>query len=169
MPMRRHVDYTPEFGRHTRIQALCATCHTLHTPVPGAGPGARSPSRRPTWSGVPVPTRAKANTANCHMQRLDEPIKVSRRPPWLEPRQPFWRRQVGWRSDTFMLQSPRENTRAAEPHASPEILATTIARAREQLRRAARIEVEGDRREPRSNSASASSTSPSPAATGHPY
>lgn len=145
MPMQRHVDYTPEFGRHSQDSALCATCHTLHTPITGAGPGARFPEQTPylEWRASAYAIEGK-QCQDCHMQRLDEPIKVSARPPWLEPRQPFWRHQfVG--GNTFMLRALAENARTVEPHASPEILAATIARARDQLRRAARLELEGDR------------------------
>ena len=74
------------------------------------------------------------------MSRRDEPIRISSRPPWLEARQPFWRHQfVG--GNAFMLELMASRPREIEPNASADTLVEAANRARDQLRRAARIEV----------------------------
>lgn len=147
MPMQRHVDYTPEFGRHVQNSALCATCHTLYTPILGPANDVigRFPEQTPflEWRASEYAKSGK-HCQDCHMQRLDEPIKVSARPPWLEKRQPFWRHQfVG--GNAFMLQLMANRAKAIEPNAPTDTLAMTVSRAREQLRHAARIEAVGQR------------------------
>jgi hypothetical protein len=147
MPMQRHVNYTPELGSHMQDSSLCATCHTLHTPI--LGPDleviGQFPEQTPflEWQASDYPRNGK-HCQDCHMQRLDEPIKISSRPPWLDPRQPFWRHQfVG--GNVFMLQFMARHAKAIDPNASDETLATTVSRAREQLRHAARVEAVGHR------------------------
>ncbi len=147
MPMQRHVNYTPEFGSHVQESGLCATCHTLYTPILGPTNEVmgRFPEQTPflEWRASEYARNGK-HCQDCHMQRLDEPIKVSARPPWLDARQPFWRHQfVG--GNAFMLRLMAARERVIEPNAPADILADTLNRAREQLRHAARIEAVGRR------------------------
>jgi len=147
MPMQRHVDYTPEFGRHVQDSALCATCHTLYTPIlgPDGDVRGRFPEQTPylEWSESEYARRGR-HCQDCHMERRDEPIQISARPPWLGKRQPFWRhRFVG--GNAFMLQLMAAREKAIEPNAPAETLAATVSRAKEQLQHAARLEVTGQR------------------------
>lgn len=147
MPMRRHVGYTPRYGAHVQDSALCATCHTLHTPVLAKGrPTAETfPEQVPylEWKASAYP-RANRHCQDCHMPRVEEPVRISTRPPWLEGRQPFWRHSfVG--GNTFMLQLIAGQGGAVRPLAGHEVLQTTVERAREQLRRAARLELAWER------------------------
>lgn len=142
MPMQRHVDYTPEHGRHMADSGLCATCHTLHTPILGAGGKVEGkfPEQTPflEWQASAYP-RAGKHCQDCHMQRVDEPVRISVRPPWLEARQPFWRHQfVG--GNAFMLRLLADGSRTLEPNGNPEDLESAIRRAREQLGHAAQLE-----------------------------
>lgn len=143
MPMQRHVDYTPVFSAHVGESGLCATCHTLHTPMPGAE--GRFPEQTPylEWQASGY-AQAGKHCQDCHMQRVEEPIRVSIRPPWLDPRRPFWRHQfVG--GNAFMLGLFRDAHRTLEPNGTPQTLEAGMRRAREQLAHAARVEVSGTR------------------------
>lgn len=149
MPMRRHVDYTPVQGAHTQDSGLCATCHTLFTPIfdsSGRVTG-EFPEQVPylEWRRSAHASEGR-HCQDCHLQRLDEPVRISSRPPWLEPRQPFWRHQlVG--GNAFMLSLLQRHADALEASADAGQFAPLITRAREQLSRAATLNVRGQRRE----------------------
>lgn len=106
MPMRNHVNYTPGFGKHVQESGLCATCHTLFTPIldeEGQQMG-EFPEQVPylEWKNSIYPQQNR-HCQDCHMPRLDEPIKITARPPWIGKREPFWRHSfLG--ANTFMLQ-----------------------------------------------------------------
>jgi len=143
MPMRRHVDYTPVHGAHTQDSALCATCHTLFTPI------VTERGKVVGEFAEQVPYLEWKNSAyaeqgrhcqDCHMPRMDTPVKVSRRPPWLEPRAPFWQHQfVG--GNAFMLELFATQEASVKPNADAALLQTMAGHAREQLKRAARLQV----------------------------
>lgn len=147
MPMQRHVDYTPKFGAQIQDSALCATCHTLFTPVlddTGKVLG-EFPEQVPflEWRNSEYARRGQ-HCQDCHMAKREEPIKVSARPPWLEPRAPFWEhRFVG--GNAFILQMLADNARSLEANASAREFTPLIEQAREQLRHAARLHVTGQR------------------------
>jgi hypothetical protein len=147
MPMQRHVNYTPMLGAQVQDSALCATCHTLFTPIwDSAGkPVGEFPEQVPylEWRNSDYARRGQ-HCQDCHMPRMDEAVKVSARPPWLEPRAPFWRHQfVG--GNTFMLQMLADNARRLDANASAQQFEPMIAETRAQLRRAARLHVTGQR------------------------
>ncbi len=147
MPMQRHVNYTPKFGAQIQDSALCATCHTLFTPVlddRGQIVG-EFPEQVPylEWQQSDFARRGQ-QCQDCHMARQDEPVKISARPPWLEPRAPFWKHQfVG--GNAFMLRMLAEHAKQLEANASPQAFAPLIEKSREQLRQAARLRVSGRR------------------------
>lgn len=78
------------------------------------------------------------------MPRLDEPIKISSRPPWLEAREPFWRHQFAG-GNAFMLSLFKTNAEKLEPNAETAQLDAMIAKAREQLTKAASLKVRSQR------------------------
>jgi hypothetical protein len=143
MPMQRHVNYTPKLGRHTQDSSLCATCHTLFTPVLDEAGAVRGqfPEQVPflEWRQSEFARRGR-HCQDCHMEREDKPVKVSARPPWLEPRAPFWKHQfVG--GNVFMLRMLSDDAGRLDANASPAQFEVMIEEAREQLRRAAELEV----------------------------
>ncbi len=146
-PMQNHVNYTPKFGAHVQDSKLCATCHTLFTPIldeEGRITG-QFPEQVPylEWRNSDYAARGK-HCQDCHMPRLDEPIKISSRPPWLEPRQPFWRHQfVG--GNAFMLTLLKNHASSLRPNAEPAQFERTIAQTRRQLEKAATVTVKGQR------------------------
>ena len=104
-PMRNHVDYTPGFGAQVQDSGLCATCHTLFTPIPDEQGNAAGqfPEQVPylEWRNSRY-SAAGRHCQDCHMPRLDEPIRITARPPWIGTREPFWRHTfLG--ANTFML------------------------------------------------------------------
>ena len=147
MPMQRHVNYTPMFEAHVQDSALCATCHTLFTPILdeiGKVVG-EFPEQVPylEWQNSDYARRGK-HCQDCHMPRMDEAVKVSARPPWLDPRAPFWKHQfVG--GNAFMLQLLADNAKRLDANASARELEPMIEKARAQLRQAARLHVKGQR------------------------
>ena len=147
MPMQRHVDYTPEHGAHTQNSALCATCHTLFTPALAADGKVigEYPEQVPflEWRNSDFAHQGK-HCQDCHLPRFDEPIKVSSRPPWLEPRKPFWRHQFAG-GNAFMLSLLAHHADSLEANADAGQFKAMIEKSREQLRRAARLAVSGDR------------------------
>lgn len=147
MPMQRHVNYTPMLGAQVQDSALCATCHTLFTPIlddTGKQVG-EFPEQVPylEWKNSDYARRG-LHCQDCHMPRMDEAVKVSARPPWLEPRAPFWQHQfVG--GNAFMLQMLADNAKRLDANASARQFEPMIEKARDQLRRAARLHVSGRR------------------------
>jgi hypothetical protein len=147
MPMQRHVDYTPVHGPHVQDSKLCATCHTLFTPMldsEGKVVG-EFPEQTPylEWQNSVYAQQGK-HCQDCHMPRVDDPVKVSSRPPWLEKRAPFWKHQfVG--GNAFMLDLFADNAKSLKPNAEPKPLRATAELARENLRHAAQLNVTGRR------------------------
>jgi hypothetical protein len=148
MPMQRHVDYTPQHGAHTQDSALCATCHTLFTPALAADGQiiGEYPEQVPylEWRNSDYARQGK-HCQDCHLPRLNELIKVSSRPPWLDPRKPFWRHQFAG-GNAFMLSLMAQNAAALETNADADQFKALIEKSREQLRRAAKLRVQGDRK-----------------------
>jgi hypothetical protein len=147
MPMQRHVDYTPVHGPQMQDSALCATCHTLFTPVfgPSGEVTGEFPEQVPylEWRNSDY-ARNGRQCQDCHMPRVDEPVKISSRPPWLEARAPSWEHQfVG--GNTFMLALLAGNARDLQPNADVDQLRVTMHRTRAQLHRAAQLRVSGQR------------------------
>ncbi|MCL4789736.1 MAG: cytochrome c family protein [Verrucomicrobia bacterium] len=147
MPMQRHVNYTPLFAAQVQDTALCATCHTLFAPIldeAGKMVG-EFPEQVPylEWQNSDYARRGK-HCQDCHMPRTDEPVKVSARPPWLDPRAPFWKHQfVG--GNVFMLQLLADNAKRLDAKATARQFEPMIEKARAQLRQAARLHVKGER------------------------
>ncbi len=146
-PMQQHVDYTPAHGAHTQDSGLCATCHTLFTPILDAAGqvSGQFPEQVPylEWRQSAY-AREGRHCQECHMPRVDEPVKVSSRPPWLDARAPFWKHQfVG--GNTFMLGLLSDNARRMEASADPDQFAGMIDHTCAQLQRAARLEVDARR------------------------
>ncbi|MBL9169199.1 MAG: hypothetical protein JNN07_15775 [Verrucomicrobiales bacterium] len=146
-PMLRHVNYTPQLGQHVQDSKLCATCHTLFTPIVDAKGNITGefPEQVPylEWRNSDYAKSGK-HCQDCHMERLNESIKISSRPPWLEGREPFWRHQfVG--GNAFMLALFKDQSKALQPNADVAQLEQTITQARRQLAKAATVTLRGQR------------------------
>jgi hypothetical protein len=80
---------------------------------------------------------------DCHLPRLDEPIKISSRPPWLDPREPFWRHQFAG-GNAFMLTLLKDHSGPLPANAEPEQFNQMISQTRQQLAQAATITARGN-------------------------
>ena len=93
--MRNQVNYTPMYSSHVERSELCAVCHTLYTSYvdkDGNLTGA-FPEQVPylEWSNSVYPARG-ISCQTCHMPEVEESMRISLRPPWLETqREPIWR------------------------------------------------------------------------------
>jgi len=94
-PMRMNVEYTPEFGAHTKKSELCATCHDLKTPftddagnVLSSTPESEFPEQMPYSEWLASDYAATTSCQQCHMARSNG-VKISNRPMMLSPRDDF--------------------------------------------------------------------------------
>lgn len=133
--MMESVGYTPIFGAHMQTSELCAACHTLFTPyVDDTGNVAGTfPEQTPylEWQNS-VYEAAGLECQECHMPRIEEPVKIAIQSS-SPPRSPFWRHTfVG--GNAFMLNILRDNGADMEVTATSAQYDSTIARTLEQLR-----------------------------------
>lgn len=92
-PMINATGYTPEFSDHINDSRLCGSCHSLIT-------NSVDNNGQPTgnefveqaiyqeWENSSYPANNK-NCSSCHVPRINDPVKISSMPPWLDPRTPF--------------------------------------------------------------------------------
>ena len=138
-PMVNQLNYRPVFGDQTHKSELCATCHTLFTPyVDDAGEVVGIfPEQTPylEWLNSRYGAKGAGYTPcqDCHMPKLNEQIKISRRPPSFSQTQtPFWKHHfVG--GNTFVLGLLKENAAQLGVMASVSQFDTTIERTEKQL------------------------------------
>jgi hypothetical protein len=146
-PMRNHVNYTPGFGEQIQDSGLCATCHTLFTPIVDAEGNTTGmfPEQVPylEWLNSAYPSEDR-HCQDCHMPRLDEPIKITARPPWIGTREPFWRHTFTG-ANSFMRKILADPEDGMDVLADPETLQRQIEGTREFLReQTARLTVTSD-------------------------
>ena len=137
-PMLSHVDYRPLYGAQVHDSALCGTCHTLFTPyVDTTGTvNGEFPEQTPYLEWLNS-SYAAADTGrscqDCHMPRLDEPIKITNRPPWLKNRHaPFWKHHFTG-GNAFVLEMMRTHPDAVGLGAASADLDLTIQRTKRRL------------------------------------
>lgn len=137
-PMINHVNYLPVYGEQVDKPELCATCHTLFTPyVDENGTVAGSfPEQTPYLEWLNSAYASSENyqsCQDCHMPRIDEPVKITNRPPWYQVRQtPFWKHHfIG--GNRFILTMMRDNREHLGIMASEAQLERTIKRTEERL------------------------------------
>lgn len=138
-PMIHHVNYLPMYGEQVDKPELCATCHTLFTPyVDEEGRIAGEfPEQTPylEWLNSSYASSDEYQSCqDCHMPKIDEPIKITNRPPWYQVRQsPFWKHHfIG--GNRFVLEMMKENRERLGVIPSENQLNLTIKRTEERLR-----------------------------------
>lgn len=137
-PMLNHVNYLPLYGQQVDKPELCATCHTLFTPyVDKAGNIAGEfPEQTPylEWlnSDYSSPDNYQS-CQDCHMPKIDEPIKITNRPPWYKKKQsPFWMHHFTG-GNTFVLKMLMANRQNLGVVATDSQFKKTIKRTEERL------------------------------------
>jgi len=92
-PMINNTGYTPTYGNHINDSRLCGSCHTLLTntvDLNGNLTGTEFVEQAiyQEWENSDHSTIGNS-CQNCHVPRIDDLVKISVMPPWLEPRTPF--------------------------------------------------------------------------------
>ena len=149
-PMRNTVRFTPRHSGHVDEAGLCATCHTLFTPIindQGQHVG-DFPEQTPylEWkNSVYAEGRAQAKSCqDCHMPVASGGIIISNRPPrGLTPRSPFFKHFfVG--GNAVMLEFLSRYREDFDLNTSEQGLARTKERTEHQLQTGtADIEIAG--------------------------
>ena len=139
-PMINHVNYLPVYGEQVDRPELCATCHTLFTPYidrDGKIAG-KFPEQTPFLEWLNSTYSSSENyqsCQDCHMPRIDEPVKITNRPPWYQVRQtPFWKHHfIG--GNKFVLTIMRDQREHLGIMVSEAQFERTIKRTAERLGR----------------------------------
>lgn len=131
MPMLHHTGFTATEASHIRQSALCGTCHTVITHPRGGGAGFVEQAPFLEWLASEYPQKG-TTCQHCHMPQLDAPQYIAHRPPGgafppTSPRSPY-----------------RQHLFAGGNALIPALLGNTEmeARARQQLTRALRLDVQ---------------------------
>lgn len=89
-PMRDASGFNPVFGAQIEDPAHCGTCHTLFTPTLDANGNVVGEFPEQTtyleWEHSSIAKTCQG----CHLPQAVGGVKISNRPPWLAPREPFW-------------------------------------------------------------------------------
>ncbi len=153
-PMLHHVNYRPVYGAQVHESALCGSCHTLFTPyLDNKGEIAGEfPEQTPylEWLNSRYAAADGGRSCqDCHMPRIEEPIKITNRPPWLDSKQsPFWKHHFTG-GNTFVLEMMRSHPQQTNLSAADDDFRLTIKRTKRRLtEEAAAISLETELNEP---------------------
>lgn len=138
-PMRTVSEYGVAFGAHMQQSELCATCHTLFTPfLDDEGNIAGTfPEQVPyfEWRSS-VYAQQGTQCQDCHMPRIDDPVKIASIPPGVGTQSPFWQ-HIFTGGNAFMLQVLRDNGADIGVTATTEHFESKLAQTREHLHESA--------------------------------
>ncbi len=137
-PMINHVDYLPIYGTQVDKPEFCATCHTLFTPIVAEDGqiAGEFPEQTPylEWlnSSYSSPENYQS-CQDCHMPKVNEPVKITNRPPWYQVKQtPFWKHHfIG--GNTFILEMLQDNRQRLGSPIPEALFEQTIKRTEERL------------------------------------
>jgi hypothetical protein len=132
--MPSSIGYEAQYSLHVNQSELCATCHTLFTPVIGnEGTVIGSfPEQTPylEWKNSVYPAQ-NIQCQDCHMPKIYDSVLISERGNFPE-RTPFWKHSfVG--GNVYMLKVLKDNIDTLGVTAEPEHFDSTISRAEYNL------------------------------------
>lgn len=135
-PMINNIGYTPEYSNHINDAKLCGACHTLITntvDLNGVLTGGQFVEQAifQEWENSVHPS-AGTTCQLCHVPRIDDPVKISSMPPWLDPRSPFGMHQFAG-ANVFMSRLLKDFGGQIGVTASPTQFDSTIARSTRML------------------------------------
>jgi len=135
-PMISHTGYTPAYGEHIKDSKLCASCHTLITnsvDLNGVPTGTEFVEQAvfQEWSNSVFPG-VNTTCQSCHVPEIDDVVKISTMPPWLEGRTPFGKHHLAG-ANVFMLKLLKQNIVELGITATETQLDSTISRAQRML------------------------------------
>lgn len=138
-PMINHTGYTPAYSSHIEDSKLCGSCHTLLTPTidyEGNFTGTHFPEQAiyHEWLNSNY-SENNVTCQQCHMPHIDDVVKISSMPPWLEGRTPFAKHHLAG-ANVFMLKLIKENMAELGITATEEQMDSTINRAKQMLQQA---------------------------------
>ncbi len=135
-PMINNIGYTPAYGPQIMDSRLCGNCHTLLTnsvDLNGQPTGNEFVEQAVyhEWANSSFPGMG-TSCQTCHVPRIDDPVKISTMPPWLEPRSPFGMHHFAG-ANVFMLNMLKDNAQDLGVTATDVQMDSTIARATRML------------------------------------
>jgi len=135
-PMINNTGYTPTYGNHINDSRLCGSCHTLLTntvDLNGNLTGTEFVEQAiyQEWENSIHPS-VGATCQGCHVPRIDDLVKVSTMPPWLDPRTPFGMHQFAG-ANVFMSRLLKDFGGQLGVTASATQFDSTIARSTRML------------------------------------
>ena len=135
-PMINNTGYTPTYSNHINSSKLCGSCHTLITntvDLNGNLTGGQFVEQAiyQEWENS---THSASGTTcqSCHVPRIDDPVKISTMPPWLDPRTPFGMHQFAG-ANVFMSRLLKDFGGAIGVTATAVQFDSTIARSTHKL------------------------------------
>jgi len=126
--------FTPVYGEHLSDSGLCATCHTVITPVLDAEGEVRDtfPEQAPFLEWAHSSYSGNKECQDCHMPSAVGGVPTANMPPNMDPKSPFSQHFfVG--GNIHMLEILRDNPDALGVTASTDNFNETIKRALDQL------------------------------------
>jgi len=111
-PMINNTGFEPVYSEHIKDSRLCASCHTLITnPVDlnGVPTGGEFVEQSPyqEWENS-VYHEEGTSCYSCHVPEIDDIVKISSMPPWLDGRTPFGKHHFAG-ANVFMLKVLKNN------------------------------------------------------------
>jgi len=113
-PMLNHTGYLPVYGEQVDKPEFCATCHTLFTPYidDNGNVAGEFPEQTPYLEWLNSSYASADNylsCQDCHMPVVDDPVKITNRPPWYQVKHsPFWKHHfIG--GNRFILAMMKKN------------------------------------------------------------
>lgn len=136
LQMQQSTGYTPVFSERINDSRLCGSCHTLFTnSVDEFGnPTGKTFTEQALYHEWENSVYGKDNIScqSCHIPRIHEPVRISSRPGFINPREPFGIHNFTG-GNVFMLQLLRENHDELELHSGTDQLSASISRTKDLL------------------------------------
>ncbi len=135
-PMVFNTGYTPVQGTHVQDSRLCGSCHTLLTnsvDLNGVPTGEKFVEQAifQEWSNS-LFSQNGTSCKSCHVPEINDPVKISNVPPWLQPRSPFGMHQLAG-ANVFMGRLLKDNGTSIGVTATSPQFDTTINRSTRML------------------------------------
>jgi hypothetical protein len=144
-PMQNSVQFTPEYSPHMDESKLCATCHTLNTPViatDGTLTDETFPEQAAYTEWEYSDFNATQSCQDCHMPKAEGSVIISTRPTnnLPDPRSPFFQHKfLG--ANTYMLDILKKNREKLGVLADEARFNESITDTREFLKAAADVNI----------------------------
>jgi|GEM_PF-126537 len=135
-PMIFNSGYTPVYGSQINSSQLCASCHTLLTnsvDLNGNLTGEKFVEQAiyQEWKNSNY-SQQNISCQSCHLPRIDDAVKISSLPPWLQPRSPFAKHQLAG-ANVFMGRILKANSDQIGVTATNSQFDSTINRSTRML------------------------------------